>query len=796
MKRTILLFLSVITTIIMRAGHVTPEQALQQAQNFLQQTPSGMKRSQAAVPQLKMAGRVGGLYVFNAERNRGFVIVSNDDRTAPILGYSDTGALDPDNMPSNMRAWLQGYTDEIASMDENSSQPASSDYRRVSAVREPIAPLLKTQWNQYEPYWNLCPKTTIVGGEHSLTGCVATAMAQVMNYHQWPKAACTAIPAYDIFDKKNPFHADELPATTFDWDNMLPTYEGVSYTDAQADAVATLMRYCGQSVQMFYGPTLSATDGGFIADALKLYFDYAPDLYYANRIFYGVDEWETLIYNELAGNRPVPYCGRTSEGGHAFVCDGYDGNGLFHINWGWNGDADGYFSLSILNPKHAGAGVIASSMGFCMTQEAIIGIKPSTGGTPDFLPTLFMLGNMTLDGNTVKFAAHSESIVHPNATYEVAMGTKDSDGKLTPVVKAANPYTIEMRFNIDAEISLGNAGLVPGTYHLIPMARCINTGNEPVEGPWHLLSLSERKVQAVVTSDGVTCTLEYLPNLNIEKAYVSNGTSIPHEPNDVALEIKNKGHEYSGEVVVRMWYIGDKTSQEAFADLPPVSALPAGSKTSTYLKQNSTEKLQVSMISSGEQIGNYLVLLYEASSEVLLDTATIAMDKDYEFEFVDLEVVACTASFIPCDDFDWGSFSYELTIKNNDVIDWPKYIKPEEVIIVESDVAGYRHSQRVEIPKGKEVIISNHREVGIESDEGQPAIMYVIQKLGDGRTKELFTAEIQPNGTFVYPTTGINAVTTKQTSGKTYDLQGRIVPDNANISKGIYLKNGKKIIIK
>ena len=103
MKRTILLFLSVMMTVIMTAGDVTPQQALQQAQKFLQQTPSGMKRSQAEVPQLKMVGRVSGLYVFNAEQNQGYVIVSNDDRTAPILGYSETGTLDPDNMPCNMR---------------------------------------------------------------------------------------------------------------------------------------------------------------------------------------------------------------------------------------------------------------------------------------------------------------------------------------------------------------------------------------------------------------------------------------------------------------------------------------------------------------------------------------------------------------------------------------------------------------------------------------------------------------------------------------------------------------------
>ena len=777
------------------AQTISEQEALDRALQFLNsQTHAGQKKAPAKKSQMKAARlNVDGIYAFNREGG-GFVIASADERALPVLGYSDKGAIDWQQMPDNMRAWLTSYSQAINALGDAElglgEQPTNTD-------KKAIEPLLKTTWNQRVPYWNLCPTDASQQDRQCLTGCVATAMAQVMNYHQWPKDACTAIPAYDINEEKHPLHMDELPATTFDWDNMLPTYEGgVSYTDAQANAVATLMLYCGQSVQMYYEAGISGTDGGFIADALKLYFDYDSDLYYTNRTFYGVSEWEDLIYNELATNGPVPYCGRTADGGHCFVCDGYDGNGMFHINWGWNGDADGFFSLSILNPEHAGAGVTASKMGFCMNQEAIIGIKPSTGGTPDFLPTLFMLGNMTLDGNTVKLAAHCESIVHPNATYEVAMGTMDGDGKLTPVVKAANPYTIEMRWNIDAEISLENAGLAPGTYHLTPMARCINTGDEVVEGPWHLLTMPERKVQAVVTSDGVNCTMEYLPDVDIEKAYVCNGTSIPDEPNDVMLEIKNKGHEYSGEVVIRMWYIGDKTSQEAFADLPPVSELPNGTKTAAYLKQNSTENLLIPMESIGNQKGNYLILLNEANSEVLLDTATIALNKDYEFEFVDLEVVACKASFKPFVDFDEpGSFSYEVTIKNNDAtLDWPKYKKTDELIVFDADVAGFHFDKRdAIIPKGKEESYTDGCLIYQDYDEDEPCIFIVSQSLGDRSTREIFRAEIKPNETFVYPATGISAVTTEQSTGKIYDLQGRQLKGNPT-QRGIYIVNGKKVI--
>jgi uncharacterized protein affecting Mg2+/Co2+ transport len=356
-----------------------------------------------------------------------------------------------------------------------------------------------------------------------------------------------------------------------------------------------------------------------------------------------------------------------------------------------------------------------------------------------------------------------------------------------------------MRFNIDAEVSLGNAGLAPGTYHLMPMARCVAVGDEPAEGPWHLLSMPERKVQTVVTSDGVICTLEYLPDLAIEKAYVSDGTSVPSEPNDVTLEIKNKGHEYSGELMVRTWFMGDKTSQEAFSDLPPVSELKQGIRTGGYLKANSTENLVIP-IQEGNEKGNYLVLLYEAYSDVLLDTATIVLDQDYQHEFVNLEVVDYKFEYKPSEDIFEGFFSYDVTIKNNDAnYNWPKYHGISDQIALNATVDGLLvigyQDMGIRLAKGNEVRKSQKVELLIDDIES-PCIFTLTEKLADGRTKDFFTIEIKPGETLVYPATGISTVTTEQSSGKTYNLQGRIVPDNANIRKGIYLKNGKKIIIK
>ncbi len=798
MRKQLLLFVLMLLSIGAMAQAISEQEALDRALQFMntQKPAKHGKRAALTKSNMKVAKLgVDGIYGFNSEGG-GFVIASADERALPVLGYSDKGIINWQQMPDNMRAWLINYSQAIRALGDAklglSEQP-------VNTGRAAIEPLLKTQWNQYFPYWNKCPYKEDLG-RMCLTGCVATAMAQVMNYHQWPKEACQAVPAYNVGFAPDIDHYDGLPATTFDWDNMLPTYEGVSSTEAQQEAVATLMRYCGQSVQMLYGTDVSSTDGGLIADALKLYFDYNPNLFYASRTYYGIDEWEDMIYQELAANRPVPYCGQTDQGGHSFVCDGYDGNGLFHINWGWGGEADGYFSLSVLNPKrNSGAGASESKLGYCMSQEAIIGIQPSTGGTPEFPSTLMLFGNIALDGNTIKFSGHYDNILYPIATFEMALGTMDGEGKLTPVAKAAKPYSVEMRFNIDAEVSLEKAGLAPGTYHLMPIARCVARGDEPVEGPWHLLSMPERKVQAVVTSGGVTCTLEYLPDLDIEKAYVSNGPSIPSEPNDVTLEIKNKGHEYSGELIVRTWFMGDKTSQEAFGDLPPVSELKKGTRTGGYLKANSTENLVIP-VKEDNQKGNYLVLLYEANSDVLLDTATIVLDQDYQPEFVDLEVVAYRFEYKPGEDMFDSFFSYDVTIKNNDAnYDWPKYHGMYDEIALkvtlDGDIVTEVKDITNKIAKGNEVRQSGESVI-LFDDVESPCIFTLTEKLEDGRTKEFFTISVKPGETLVYPTTGISAVTAGQTSGKTYDLQGRIVPDNANISKGIYLKNGKKIIIK
>lgn len=390
MKRLLVAFFTVLVSIAILAGNVTEQQALTIARQFMQGKSFQQK-------QVRRAAAVGDnqFYVFNAEGQNGFVIVSADDRTTPVLGYADKGSLEMNKLPVNARRWLEGYAEEIKALGEDVQ--ANTHPRRV--IGAPVAPLLTCHWDQGAPYNLQCP---IDGKYNSVTGCVATAMAQVMYYHKWPQSATTAIPAYTTSTKK--LNLSELPATTFKWDQMKDSYS-YDETGAAADAVAELMRYCGQAVRMDYTSNESGASVG--AAHLINYFGYSKTAQDMNRSYYTTTEWEAMIYKELSNARPVLYSGNSGSGGHQFVIDGYDNKGLFHVNWGWGGYADGHFVLSVLNPDGRGIGGGSSSNGYTRWQDAIIGVQPDHG-EPAAKPDIFFMSQydtyqFTRSGSTQDF---------------------------------------------------------------------------------------------------------------------------------------------------------------------------------------------------------------------------------------------------------------------------------------------------------------------------------------------------------------------------------------------------------
>lgn len=327
-------------------------------------------------------------YVFPNANSKGFTIVSGDDRLPEIVGYSSQGSYDENNLPEGFVSFMKAYQNLYNKVNLGDAE-ALKNLAEIKAWRNKknasaastsaVAPLLgNIEWDQTSPYNNMCPRYDSV--HVAATGCVATAMAQVMAYYKYPKQLKADIPGYVNRWNGIPM---EIPTITreegiYDWDNMLPKYnKEANATQQQKDAVAKLMYHCGAAVQMNYGPESAAAVS---ATKLAKYFGYDADLMMdLNRSTFSLDKWMQIIDTELAAGRPVLYGGQASDGGHQFVCDGKDGEGLYHINWGWSGSQNGYFDLSLLNPEKGGTGSGNSTEGYNRLCSMTIGIAPDNG---------------------------------------------------------------------------------------------------------------------------------------------------------------------------------------------------------------------------------------------------------------------------------------------------------------------------------------------------------------------------------------------------------------------------------
>lgn len=321
-------------------------------------------------------------HVYNIGEGDGFVIVAGDDLAMPVLAYSDQAGFSPEEIPDNVKYWLSFYKQEIAHAIGNSS--AQSDEVRQAWENLPATKaesgregkLLETAlWGQSAPYNNRMPMD---GRRRSVAGCVATAMAIVMQYHNWPERG-EGETSYTTRENKITISASL--GEPYDWANMPDVYATdrfgrAAYTEEEAGAVAGLMYDCAVTVEMDFTATASSAYTTDILDAMRENFDYDEAMYMLGRDYYSTGEWYNILRQEIDASRPVIYGGRTSEdSGHSFVIDGYDAANYFHVNWGWNGSMNGYFLLSSLNPESQGIGGNDNGLGYNWHQDAIIGIR-------------------------------------------------------------------------------------------------------------------------------------------------------------------------------------------------------------------------------------------------------------------------------------------------------------------------------------------------------------------------------------------------------------------------------------
>lgn len=551
MRRNLLLLIAVLLCQLGFAATVSQKEARQQALQFINQHPTAkrMLRSghAAELKDVKIAYDKQQLYVFNIGRNEGFVVVSADDNAPTVLGYADDGLFDSNQIPENMQAWLQEYADQLNYLKEHPKTPVA--LLRTSE-HQAIKPLLKSTWDQDAPYYNLCP---LDNGERSLTGCVATAMAQVINYHKYPAKTTAVIPAYTT-ETKN-LNVSAIGITTIDWDNILDSYTG-NETAAQKQAVAKLMQLCGASVQMDYSAKGSAASSNNVPEVMKAYFDYDAATRMESRGNYRASEWDDLIYNELQNNRPVYYRGSSSGSGHAFVVDGYDRDGLFHVNWGWSGGSNGYFLLSILDSRNnSGNGASLSSDGYSMNQQAIIDAQPNTGIIPSPIVRLTISKisteqtTITLEKNAFLVQAKAEGIRNYTGethTFEVGTGVFKPNGEL--VYAEYNGTTAELPgegwgygyWNIGALVP----ALPDGNYHITAVSREMGTET------WYMND-GGKKAFIPATISGNTMTLR-TPTVSLHGEMAVTGNRQVGSVQNVTISVKNDGTFYNEQLYLRL----------------------------------------------------------------------------------------------------------------------------------------------------------------------------------------------------------------------------------------------------
>ena len=501
MKKIYMLIISALCVLCITLEARTPQEAAQIASQFITQanaTPTLRLQKAAAATsvtapvelaftQYQIDNTTPAVFVFNST-DEGFVLVSAEDNARAVLGYSDEGTFDANNIPENMQFWLKMYADEMRSATEAKGErreakgkvnrrevrgerlEAKGERREAEEEAYPtIAPLLgETIWGQGEPFNNMCPQ---IGNERAVTGCVATALSQIMYIHKYPTKG-TGSHSYTTESKKLTVSAN-FGNTTYDWANMIPNYKD-SYTTTQANAVATLMHHVGVAADMDYTVDGSGAVSSIALAALTKYFGYDKAINVLPKDFMTEDGLLQAIATDLQTGRPVYVSGSTvNQEGHAFVCDGMQSDGYLHINWGWNGLANGYFALSALAPEVQGTGGSASNLAFTERVSIYTNIKPNEGGKAMPLVTVDKLTRTSgeMINKTEKVGFSLENFM--------SSGIADAKGMITYFI-----YDNEGR--IANKENIGTFQLASGYYYTSPIAISQRLPNSLAVGDYEL----------------------------------------------------------------------------------------------------------------------------------------------------------------------------------------------------------------------------------------------------------------------------------------------------------------------
>lgn len=554
MKKLFTLFLCLIASFGALAQTVSREQAYTKALAFAQShgfAPSSPYNCQAAkrAPGVKAGNDESEYYVFNmGDANDGFVIVSGDERTPNVLGYSTTGYFESNSIPDNMKAWLEGYAHQIQFIRTNNARIVSAKAQDTDD-KTIIPEMMQTKWGQWWPYNDKSPK---IEGSQAPTGCVATSMAQLLyyQYQQHPSAITKqltqTIPDYTLQYNGNTYTINGYAAgSSIDWDNILPKYDTLSvgaFNDTQKNAVANLISYCGTAVAMQYGPSSSGSDDGAIPQALINYFGFDKSVQYVMRDNYSHDDWYDLIYNELKNHRVVAYSGNPICGnGHAFIIDGYAGDDYFYVNWGWDGAGDGAYLLDALNMTITDSGEGNRAEGYDLMQGAIIYAGLEQVGLSNLG---VKVNNYSVEGSTIGYSIWNNS--QETNTFTFGLGLKDSTNNIAQVIGETYNTTLQPRGLSTYETWDITEPLKPlgyGKYKIVPVGKISDTDS------WQNLWSPSKYIQAEVDENGnVSLVVQPYHKLSMNNITLGN-VKLKGQPLYVTMDIANTGTEdYNGPI--------------------------------------------------------------------------------------------------------------------------------------------------------------------------------------------------------------------------------------------------------
>lgn len=604
MKKTLLTILFLIFSIIIFAKPVNEEKAKEVAFNFLRKNTNSTLLNQAKF--LNLTYRINAtvnnninvqtiLYVFNID-NTGFIIISGDDIVFPVLGYSDESIFVSENLHSNIKKWLENYKNEILFAIENKIKATDEISKAWSLVdinkkqtnnstftTNAVYPLIQTEWNQ-APYYNaLSP-----GG--SVTGCVATAMAQIMKFWNYPATG-------NGFHSYNHAQYGTLSAnfgnTTYQW-NLMP-----NIVSSPNNVVATLMYHCGVSVDMNYSPQSSNAAGAIkVSPALNNYFGY-QNTSVSERADFTDLNWINLLKTELDQGRPMYYEGIGGGSGHAFVCDGYN-NDFFHFNWGWGGQQDGYFQINSLNPGSLGIG--GGTGGYNSNQKIVKGIQPPATAINY---NLALYSNVTPSassigyGNPFTVSTNIANYGTSNFTGDYTIAAFDNSGVFVEYIETKTNFSLQSQNAYTNNLVFSTSGLfslLPGTYTLGLFYR-------PTGGNWK-----------VVQNNGSYTNFPQITIINSNPLKLNSVISVSPsitltqgQSASINLNIVNNGSTtFFGQYKVAMYKL-DGTWVQDISTLNEVNGLPVGyTYSSPYLTFNTSS---INVVP-----GSYLVALQHKNS--------------------------------------------------------------------------------------------------------------------------------------------------------------------------------------